>query len=87
LEHSNTTGRLDLLALYGPIVLYHSVDSCFCKNCVKIAKGQLEETIREKVANERKRLGMTADIDTKSVSLGKTGGSKTTTSKKMQPGP
>jgi len=38
LEHSNTTGRLDLLALYGPIVCYHSVDSCFCKNCVKTAK-------------------------------------------------
>ena len=38
LEHSNSTGRLDLLALYGPVVLHHSVDSCFCKNCVKIAK-------------------------------------------------
>ena len=38
LEHSNTTGRLDLVALYGPVVNYHSVDSCFCKNCVKIAK-------------------------------------------------
>lgn len=48
LEHSNTTGRLDLLALYGPIVCYHSVDSCFCKNCVKSAKMQLEEAIREK---------------------------------------
>jgi nucleoside diphosphate kinase len=38
LEHSNTTGRLDLFALYGPVVCYHSVDSCFCKNCVKVAK-------------------------------------------------
>lgn len=38
LEHSNTTGRLDLFALYGPIVLYHSVDSCFCKVCIKVAK-------------------------------------------------
>ncbi len=48
LEHSNTTGRLDLFALYGPVVLYHSVDCCFCKVCIKIAKAQLEDTIREK---------------------------------------
>lgn len=38
LEHANSTGRLDLIALYGPIVNYHSVDSCFCRNCMKIAK-------------------------------------------------
>ena len=38
LEHANSTGRLDLFALYGPIVKYHSVDYCFCKNCVRIAK-------------------------------------------------
>lgn len=38
LEHANSTGRLDLLALYGPIVNYHSVDSCFCNVCVKPAK-------------------------------------------------
>lgn len=50
LEHSNSTGRLDLCAMYGPIVCYHSVDSCFCSKCIKIAKGQLEETIREKMA-------------------------------------
>jgi hypothetical protein len=29
LEHANSTGRLDLMALYGPIVNYHSVDSSF----------------------------------------------------------
>lgn len=39
LEHANTTGRLDIFALYGPVVLYHSVDCCFCKVCIKIAKG------------------------------------------------
>ncbi len=38
LEHSNTTGRLDLFALYGPVVLYHSVDKCFCNICIKVAK-------------------------------------------------
>lgn len=48
LEHSNSTGRLDLVALYGPVVNYHSVDSCFCKNCIKTAKAQLEDAIREK---------------------------------------
>jgi hypothetical protein len=78
LEHSNSTGRLDLFALYGPIVNYHSVDSCFCKVCIKTAKIQLENAIYEKTAIERKRLGMTADIDTKSVSLVKTAGAKTT---------
>ena len=48
LEHANSTGRLDLAALYGPIVVHHSVDSCFCRICVKVAKAQLEDTIREK---------------------------------------
>jgi hypothetical protein len=38
LEHPNSTGRLDLFALYGPTVHYHSVDSCFCKECMAIAK-------------------------------------------------
>ena len=38
LEHANSTGRLDLIALYGPVVKYYSVDYSFCKNCVRIAK-------------------------------------------------
>ena len=38
LEHSNSTGRLDLFALYGPTVHYHSVDTCFCPGCMPIAK-------------------------------------------------
>ena len=37
LEHSNSTGRLDLFALYGPTVNYHSVEH-FCPTCIKIAK-------------------------------------------------
>ena len=28
----------DLFAMYGPTVHYHSVDSCFCKDCISIAK-------------------------------------------------
>lgn len=86
LEHSNSTGRLDLFALYGPIVCYHSVDACFCKTCIKIAKLQLDEAIREKQALERKRLGQTlTDIDP-SKSISKTS-IKTQAGKKMAPGP
>ena len=61
LEHANSTGRLDLIALYGPIVKYHSVDYCFCKNCVRIAKDKLLITIGEKEAIERKKMGITAN--------------------------
>jgi len=59
LEHANSTGRLDLFALYGPIVKYHSVDYCFCRNCVRIAKEQLQVSIREKELADRKKMGMT----------------------------
>ena len=38
LEHANSTGRLDLFALYGPVVKYHSVDYSFCNKCTPIAK-------------------------------------------------
>ncbi len=41
LEHSNSTGRLDLFALYGPVVNHHSVDKCFCTVCTPLAKQQL----------------------------------------------
>jgi hypothetical protein len=57
LEHANSTGRLDLLALYGPIVNYHSVDSCFCNVCVKIAKEQLEYRIKMKQAEALRKTG------------------------------
>lgn len=62
LEHSNSTGRLDLLALYGPIVNYHSVDYCFCNKCIGLAKDQLKVAIAEKEAIERKRMGLTCTI-------------------------
>ena len=86
LEHSNSTGRLDLFALYGPIVCYHSVDACFCKTCIKIAKLQLDEAIREKQALERKRLGMTLTDMDPSKTVSKTS-IKTQAGKKMAPGP
>jgi len=58
LEHSNSSGRLDLLAMYGPIINHHSVDYCFCSKCMKPAKRQLEIAIAEKQAvADRKRMG------------------------------
>jgi len=38
LEHPNSTGRLDLFALYGPTVNYYSVDSSFGKEDISLAK-------------------------------------------------
>ena len=58
LEHANSTGRLDLFAMYGPIVKYHSVDYCFCRDCMPIAKEQLQIAIAEKQAAERKKMGL-----------------------------
>lgn len=57
LEHSNSTGRLDLFALYGPTVNYHSVDS-FCPKCIKIAKNQLKVAIQRKQDEERRKAGL-----------------------------
>lgn len=45
LEHSNSTGRLDLFALYGPTVPYFSVDSSFTGEDQKVAKAQLNRSI------------------------------------------
>lgn len=85
LEHSNSTGRLDLFALYGPCVNYASVDTCFCKKCIKIAKFKLQEVIAEKQALERKRLGQTAEVGLNTTSV--KSGTKTTKQGKLAPGP
>ena len=45
LEHCNTTGRLDVVGMYGPIVNYHSVDGCFCIKCMPKAKGELKTQV------------------------------------------
>jgi len=69
LEHSNSSGRLDLFALYGPIINHHSVDYCFssangCQapgKCIAMAKLQLNHAIAEKQAVEmRKKMGATS---------------------------
>lgn len=85
LEHSNSTGRLDLFALYGPVCNYHSVDTCFCHKCIKVAKLKLTEVIAEKQALERKRLGQTAEVGLNSTSV--KAGTKTTKTGKLAPGP
>mmetsp|Transcript_15477 Transcript_15477/g.22460 ORF Transcript_15477/g.22460 Transcript_15477/m.22460 type:complete len:481 (+) Transcript_15477:1590-3032(+) len=43
LEHPDVSGRLDVLALYGPIVNYHSVDqNCFCLKCSRSARQKIK---------------------------------------------
>ena len=71
LEHSNSTGRLDLFAMYGPTVNYYSVDSSFCPKCIKIAKDQLNISIKRRQMEDRKKhgLGDTLPNDTKKVSM------------------
>lgn len=46
LEHPCLNERLDLFALYGPVASWHSVETCFCLKCSRIARNQLE--IRKK---------------------------------------
>ncbi len=40
-EHPCVNQRLDILAVYGPVVNGHSVDKCFCIPCSRIAKEYL----------------------------------------------
>lgn len=42
LEHANVNERLDIFALYGPILNYHSVDKCLCIPCSRNGKEVLE---------------------------------------------
>ena len=76
LEHANSTGRLDLFALYGPIVNYHSVDYCFCSECQPVAKGQLQIAIKEKEERDRRKSGMSSANASKLGATGTTSGIK-----------
>jgi len=71
LEHSNSTGRLDLFALYGPTVSYQSVDSSFCPECTPLAKSQLKiAAYRKAEAARKKNPAGDSGIDTsKTVSM------------------
>jgi len=57
LEHANSTGRLDLLAMYGPVIAHHSVDYCFCHNCMSVAKEQLNLTLAIKAERDSRKKG------------------------------
>lgn len=52
-DHPDVSGRLDLMGKYGPIVNYHLLDCCICKNC----KGK----VREKLKAEGKTLKQAKD--------------------------
>jgi len=71
LEHANSTGRLDLLALYGPIVNYQSVDSSFCNVCVKVAKEQLEYKIKMQQQATMRKTGTVAEAASSTVKVQK----------------
>lgn len=55
LEHSCITERMDVLALYGPIVNWHSIEQSFCFKCKPIAREQCQKT---KQKEKRKVLKM-----------------------------
>eukprot|EP00357_Protocruzia_adherens_P006890 CAMPEP_0115000986 /NCGR_PEP_ID=MMETSP0216-20121206/17096_1 /TAXON_ID=223996 /ORGANISM="Protocruzia adherens, Strain Boccale" /LENGTH=516 /DNA_ID=CAMNT_0002366213 /DNA_START=5 /DNA_END=1552 /DNA_ORIENTATION=+ len=90
LEHPHVTGRLDVFALYGPIVRYQSVDTSFCRACIKIAKEELQNSIQRQIAEEKAKMGITnvSGINTSSVNASATGGTGTKRAKsKFEPAP
>lgn len=52
IEHPDVLARLDSFALYGPIVNWHSVDKCFCKECARGLKEYLERFKETKIQEE-----------------------------------
>jgi hypothetical protein len=32
-NHPDVSGRLDIFAKYGPVLDYHMLDLCFCRDC------------------------------------------------------
>jgi nucleoside diphosphate kinase len=80
LEHSSINSRLDIFAMYGPVVNQHSVDTCFCRPCAKLGKEHLQRVIAEKIDDKKRKLGIstkpTSTLTNKTgTSLGSTGGS------------
>ncbi|KRX11100.1 Nucleoside diphosphate kinase [Pseudocohnilembus persalinus] len=62
-EHPSVNERLDLFALYGPAVNYHSVDQCLCNPCARIGKELLEQVRQEKIVKEKIKLGLSIRND------------------------
>lgn len=58
LEHPNVNSRLDIFALYGPVVNQHSVDTCFCRTCAQFGKEYLQRVVMEKIEEKKKKLGI-----------------------------
>ncbi|CAD8175836.1 unnamed protein product [Paramecium octaurelia] len=58
LEHSNALERLDIFAIYGPCVNYHSVDQCLCRECALIGKEHLEGVRESLITSEQTKLGI-----------------------------
>lgn len=56
-EHPNINQRLDLLALYGPVINNHSVDKCYCVKCSRICKEYLQNMKEQKVKEEQMKSG------------------------------
>lgn len=63
LEHPNVNERLDIFALYGPVVNYHSVDQCLCKECSLKGKKVLEVIVKQKLTEEKQKLGISTKND------------------------
>lgn len=53
LEHVNVNERLDIFALYGPILNYHSVDKCLCVQCSRLGKEVLDLQHKELIILEK----------------------------------
>jgi len=83
LEHPNVNSRLDIFALYGPVVNQHSVDTCFCRPCAQIGKEYLQRVICEKIEEKKKKLG----IVTKNTTMSSKTSMSTTGSSKIQVAP
>ena len=52
LEHPNTTGRLDIFAMFGPARAHFSVDCGFTNDGMKIVKRRLREALSETFREE-----------------------------------
>ena len=55
---------MDVLALYGPIVNWHSIEQCFCINCKPIAR---EQTQKIKNIQKKKILKILKEEDIRQI--------------------
>ena len=60
-KYLDVNGRMDMVALYGPILNRHSVDTCFCKECSYFAKSYIKSQIPNNFLDSRKDSTITKD--------------------------